>query len=80
MSNPLKPIYVSSNTYELIKELADNNLEFPKQHQGEGNLKNFLEEHQDITKYLFNKFISALKKWSFIIYTVKLQAKTSLII
>ena len=49
-------------TDELIKELADNGLEFPKQHQGEANLKNFLEEHQDITKYLFNKFISALKK------------------
>ena len=49
-------------TDELIKELADNNLELPKQHQGEANLKNFLEEHSDITKYLFNKFISVLKK------------------
>lgn len=49
-------------TDELIKELADNNIEMPKQHQGEANLKSFLEEHQDITKYLFDKFISALKK------------------
>lgn len=49
-------------TDELIKELADNGLEMPKQHQGEANLKNFLEENQAITKYLFNKFISVLKK------------------
>lgn len=49
-------------TDELVKELADNGLEMPKQHQGEANLKNFLEERQDITKYLFNKFISVLKK------------------
>jgi RecA/RadA recombinase len=49
-------------TDELVKELADNNLEFPKQHQGEANLKNFLEENPNITKYLFDKFISVLKK------------------
>ena len=49
-------------TDELVKELADNNLEFPKQHQGEANLKNFLEENPNVTKYLFDKFISVLKK------------------
>lgn len=49
-------------TDELIKELADNNLTMPKQHQGADNLKNFLEENPEITKYLFNKFISVLKK------------------
>jgi hypothetical protein len=31
-----------------------------------------LEEHSDITKYLFNKFISVLKKWNSLIYMVKL--------
>jgi len=49
-------------TDELIKELSDNSLEIPKQHQGADNLKTFLEENPDITKYLFNKFISVFKK------------------
>jgi hypothetical protein len=49
-------------TDELIKEISDNGLEMPKQHQGADNLKNFLEEHPDITQYLFKKFISVLKK------------------
>ena len=49
-------------TDELIKELSDNNLEMPKQHQGADNLKNFLEENPNITKYLFNKFMNVLKR------------------
>lgn len=49
-------------TDEIVKELADNGLELPKQHQGETNLKNFLEENPKITQYLFNKFISVLKR------------------
>jgi len=47
---------------DLIKELSNNGFEMPKQHQGMDNLKTFLEENQNITKYLFDKFISVLKK------------------
>jgi len=49
-------------TDELVKELSDAGFEMPKQHQGSANLKTFLEENQNITKYLFDKFMNALKK------------------
>jgi hypothetical protein len=49
-------------TDELVAELAAAGLTLPKQHQGEANLKNFLEENPKITSYLFNKFIGVLKK------------------
>ena len=49
-------------TDELVAELAAIDLVLPKQHQGEANLKNFLEENPKITSYLFNKFIGVLKR------------------
>jgi len=49
-------------TDELVAELAAVDLVLPKQHQGEANLKNFLEENPKITSYLFNKFIGVLKR------------------
>ena len=33
-----------------------------KQHQGADNLKKYLEENSKIGKYLFNKFLSTLRK------------------
>lgn len=49
-------------TDELVDEMAKVGIEMPKQHQGQDNLKNFLEDNQDATKYLFDKFMSVLKK------------------
>lgn len=49
---------------ELIKELSDNNLALEKQHHGPEKFREYLENNPSITKYLFNKFKSTLKKSS----------------
>jgi RecA/RadA recombinase len=46
---------------ELIKELEEVKLEMPKQHQGQENLKTFLEDNPKMTKYIFDKFMSIYK-------------------
>ena len=47
---------------ELIKELEENKIEIKKQHQGEENFCNYLEENTEVTEYLFNKFKEILRK------------------
>jgi RecA/RadA recombinase len=46
---------------ELVKELEEKGLEMPKQHQGQENLKTFLENNQKITKHLYDKFVSVYR-------------------
>ena len=48
---------------EIIEEVnKETSLEFKKQHQGMDNLSNYLQENEEIGKYLFYKFREVLKK------------------
>lgn len=47
---------------ELVDEMSKAGIEMPKQHQGQENLKTFLEENEKASKYLYNKFMDVLKK------------------
>lgn len=46
----------------LINELKENKLEIPEQFQGQAAIFEFLEQNQDVTKFLFKKFKEAVAK------------------
>ena len=46
----------------ILKEAKDAGVEIQQQHQGMDNLRSYLEENQNVTKYFFNKFKEALSK------------------
>ena len=47
---------------DLLKELSENGFTVPKQVQGMDNFRKLLEEDQNLTTYLFDKFMRVFKK------------------